>query len=96
MIRLRPREAGNRDGDLHFSYGSLRGAAKYGAIGSGKSADYETCHQNTKYRNYVYDATKGSIWCVYTDTDLLGIITIKSISNEYLTIDLKVWQGPAD
>ncbi|WP_106400050.1 serine/threonine-protein kinase [Actinocorallia populi] len=99
---LRPKKLdwnayGKYQGDLAFGGSGISGESKFGAIEAGQPADYETCHANTKYiENGLGSPAKGSIWCVYTDTDLLGIITVKSIDADYLTIDLKVWQGPAD
>ncbi|MEO3782066.1 protein kinase [Actinocorallia sp. B10E7] len=99
---LRPKKldwnsSGNYQGDLAFGTSGIAGESKFGAIEAGQPADYETCHANTKYiEDGLGSPAKGSMWCVYTDTGLLGIITVKSIDDDYLTIDLKVWQGPAD
>lgn len=90
----RPQE--DLDGDLHYSGWQLTGESKFGPIESGQSATYETCHANTKYMDWVSDPPNGSKWCVYTNTSLLGIVTVKNVSDRFLTIDLKVWQGPAD
>ncbi|MEU8347064.1 protein kinase [Spirillospora sp. NPDC048832] len=95
----RPREneqGGYKVGDLSFTAGYLAGDSKFGEIESGQAADYKTCHDNTKYINDVYQPQKGARWCVYTTGGLLGIATVKSITDDFLTIDLKVWQGPAD
>ncbi|WP_158079149.1 hypothetical protein [Actinomadura sp. CNU-125] len=46
--------------------------------------------------NNVGEPPNGSKWCVYTNTSLLGVVTVKEVGDGYVTIDLKVWQGPAD
>ncbi|MBE1531413.1 serine/threonine-protein kinase [Actinomadura algeriensis] len=83
-------------GDLNYTGYSVRGESKFGQIESGQSASYETCHANTKYSDGLSMPPNGSKWCVYTNTGLLGIVTIKEINDDFVTIDLKVWQGPAD
>ncbi|MFA1548598.1 hypothetical protein [Actinomadura chokoriensis] len=84
-------------GDLLFSDGNLEGDSKFGEIERRQSADYATCHKNTKYEEEgVFLPDRGTVWCVYTESGLLGIVTIKAVSDQYITFDLKVWQGPAD
>ncbi len=66
-------------------------------IDAGRTGDYATCHADTRYiTGGLTSASRGSLRCVYTKSGLLGVITIKDIDDDYLTIDLKVWQGPAD
>ncbi|GGT88434.1 serine/threonine-protein kinase [Actinomadura citrea] len=91
----RPRKG--EGGDLDFLAGNIRGDSKFGPIGSGRPATYKTCHDNTKYfENGLFQPRRGTTWCVYTESGLLGIINIKAKDYEFMTIDLKVWQGPAD
>ncbi|WP_216858060.1 serine/threonine-protein kinase [Actinomadura verrucosospora] len=90
----RPKEGA--DGDLNYDSYQINGNGKLGLIGEGEAANYKTCHANTKYQDATYDPEKGQSWCVYTDGGLLGIIHIRALEHRYMTIDLKVWQGPAD
>jgi serine/threonine kinase PknH len=83
------------DGDLAFLAGNIRGDSKFGAVG--RSATYKTCHDNTKYiEERIFQPNRGTTWCVYTESGLLGIVYLKAKNYEYVSIDLKVWQGPAD
>ncbi|MGI5202377.1 protein kinase domain-containing protein [Spirillospora sp. CA-108201] len=91
----RPRKG--EGGDMEFLVGNIRGDGKFGAIESGRPATYETCHNNTKYiEERIFQPDRGTTWCVYTRTGLLGIVSIKAKNYEFMTFSLKVWQGPAD
>jgi serine/threonine protein kinase len=92
----RPQEEGSNSGDLTFTYGRLKGNNKFGVLAAGQTADYQTCHDNTIYFPDSYRVQKGLRLCVYTETGLLGIVTVKTDNSEYVTLDLTVWQGPAD
>lgn len=91
----RPRKG--EGGDLEFLAGNIRGDSKFGAIQRGRPATYKTCHDNTKYmEEEIFQPNRGTTWCIYTESGLLGIVYIKAKDYEFMTMDLKVWQGPAD
>ncbi|MEU6059338.1 serine/threonine-protein kinase [Streptomyces sp. NPDC047097] len=95
--------SGEADADVVYDWNLGRIEVRNGRLillRTGQKSDLETCRTETRYAAQVDmdSLSKGSQFCVLTDSGHIGVVTYRDISPEsdpsrYVTLDVTVWRN---